>query len=83
MHWKKSQNLYTNKLIDPEMLVRNDSKGATSGWKGGNFLLDHGGLVTQWQMLHWQVRQTGVHTLHHCQRMETITLIWQILQVNM
>lgn len=36
-----------------------------------------------WQMLHWQEKQTGEHTLHHWPRMETIIPICQILQINM
>ena len=37
MHWKKSQKLYTNKLIDPEMLVRSDSKEPLLAGKVGIF----------------------------------------------
>ena len=69
---EKIQELYTNKLIDPEMLVRSDCQEPVRG-----------GVVTLFRMLHWQERQTGGHTSHHCLRMEIIILICRILQANM
>lgn len=79
---EKISELYKNKLIDPEMLVRSDSKEPLLAGKVGIFFGPwmSGNTVA---MLHWQVRQTGRHTLHHYLRMETITLIWQSLQHNM
>ena len=80
---EKIQKLYTDKLIDTEMLVRNDSQEASFVRKGRNFLWTMVDVVIQWQMPHWQAKQTGEHILHHWLRTENIILICQILQVHM
>ena len=79
---EKISKLYTNKLIDPEMLVRSDSKEPLLSGKVVSSL-DHGGLVIRCQILHLQAKRIGEHILHHCLRTGITTLICQILQVNM
>ena len=44
MQLEKISELYTNKLIDPEMLVRSDSKEPLLAGKVESSL-DHGGVV--------------------------------------
>ena len=69
--------LYADGDIDPEMLVRSDSKEPSSCREKLESFSDRGGVHIHLQIQLCQVQQTGGHISHLFPKTENIILIWQ------
>lgn len=68
--------LYADGVIDPETLVRSDSKEPLLAGKVGIFFGPSGGVHIHLRIQLCQVQQTGGHISHLFLRMENIIRIW-------